>query len=184
MICLYWTAGTLLMQQWQTCCSILRKLELTSMRCMSKRDWSNSPCQSLIQSNAMAFICSVGLQSRFKSNKQQQLSTLKNNCSLFSRLYVASQVRDGDLDEFFQHENQPCPPSLSQVGMLRGGTKSDLLSCLQDLAPVNVHSPTGVTCTILDGAAIVNMLKPGNAKTFQDYATDVFCIISHPNSSM
>jgi len=28
--------------------------------------------------------------------------------------------------------------------------------------------------TILDGAAIVNMLQPGAAKTFQDYATDVF----------
>ena len=83
-----------------------------------------------------------------KSNKQLQLSALKNNCSLFSRLYIASQVRNGDLDEFFQHENQPCPPSLSQMGVLRGGTKSDLLSCLQDLAPMNVHSPTGqVTCT-------------------------------------
>ncbi len=52
------------------------------------------------------------------SSKQQQISSLKNNCSLFSRLYIASQVRDGDLCEFFQHENQPCPPSLSQMGVL------------------------------------------------------------------
>ena len=27
---------------------------------------------------------------------------------------------------------------------------------------------------VLDGAAIVNMLKPGSARTFQDYAKDVF----------
>ena len=36
-----------------------------------------------------------------KSNKQQQISSLKNNCSLFSRLCITSQVHDGDLDEFF-----------------------------------------------------------------------------------
>ena len=111
-----------------------------------------------------------------KSTKQHQISSLKNNCSLFSRLYIAAQVRDGDLDQFFQHENQPCPPSLSQMGSLRGGTKSDLLICLQDQAGENVPSrPTGqITCTILDGAAIVNMLPPRTAKTFQDYATDIF----------
>ena len=31
-----------------------------------------------------------------------------------------------------------------------------------------------MTCNILDGAAIVNKLRPGAAKTFQDYAVDVF----------
>ena len=67
---------------------------------------------------------------KVKSSKQLQLSTLKNNCSLFSRLYIASQVCSGDFDEFFQHENQAFPPALSQMGVLRSGTKSDLLSCL------------------------------------------------------
>ena len=121
-----------------------------------------------------------------KSNKQQQIPSLKNNCSLFSRLYIPSQVHDGDLDQLFQHENQPCPPSLSQMGALRGGTKSDLLSCLQDLTNMNVpHSPAGeTTCTILDGAAIVNMLPPCTAKTFQDYALIFFCLISHHSFSM
>ena len=81
-----------------------------------------------------------------KSSKQQRISSLKRNCSLFSRLCIASQVPDGDLDQFFQHENQPCQPSLSQMGALRGGTKSDLLCGLQDITPMNVpHSPTGET---------------------------------------
>jgi hypothetical protein len=112
---------------------------------------------------------------REKSSKQLQLSSLKNNCSLFSRLYIASQTRNSDLDEFFKHENQACPPALSQMGALRTGTKSDLLSCLQDLVNESISSPTvQVTCTILDGAAIVNMLRPGTAKTFQEYATNVF----------
>ena len=61
------------------------------------------------------------------------------------------------------------------MGVLRTGTKSDLLHCLQDLTPVNenVSSPT-VQVNILDGAAIVNMLRPGPARTFQNYASDVF----------
>jgi hypothetical protein len=47
------------------------------------------------------------------------------------------------------------------MGVLRTGTKSDLLSCLQDLTPVNENaSSCTVQVTILDGAAIANMLRP------------------------
>ena len=38
---------------------------------------------------------------RVKFISQQQVSSLKNDCSLFSRLYLASQIRNGDLDDFF-----------------------------------------------------------------------------------
>ena len=60
---------------------------------------------------------------REKSRKDLQISSLKNDCSLFSRLYVASQIRHGGLDKFFQHENQAYPPSLSKMGKLRTGNK-------------------------------------------------------------
>ena len=43
----------------------------------------------------------------------QQLSSMKSDCALFARLYISCQIRDGDLDDFFKHENQGCPPSLS-----------------------------------------------------------------------
>ena len=61
------------------------------------------------------------------------------------------------------------------MGTLKTGTKSDLLRCLQEVVPTpdSISSPT-VEVTILDGAAIINMLLPGTAKTFQDYANDVF----------
>lgn len=112
-----------------------------------------------------------------KSKAQQKVSSLKNDCSLFSRLYVSCQIRNGDLDEFFKHENQGHPPSISQSdGTMRSGTKSDLVHCLEHLIPqnANVMASPAVEVIILDGAAIVNMLKPGAAKTFQDYATQVF----------
>ena len=60
------------------------------------------------------------------------LITEKSECNLFSRLHVASQSRDGNLNEFVSHENQPCPPSLSVRGNLKLGTKSDIVRCLED----------------------------------------------------
>ena len=112
---------------------------------------------------------------REKSRAQLQRSSLKNDCSLFSRLHIASQIRSGDLDQFFQHENQAYPPDLSQMVKLRTGTKSDLVGCLEDLVPTQDLSATPVVQVILlDGAAIVNTLRPGFAKTFSDYASQVF----------
>ncbi len=98
---------------------------------------------------------------------------MKSNCHLFSRLYIACQVRDGNLDKFFQHENQACPPSLSQQGKLRQCQKSQLLECLEKSAESHSEAPIQQV-TILDGAAIVNMLRPVGIKTFQDYAMKVF----------
>ena len=57
---------------------------------------------------------------------------LETNVSLFAQLYIAKQSRDGDdRDEFFLHEVQAFPPSLSNLGNLnRPGTKSELLKIL------------------------------------------------------
>ena len=48
---------------------------------------------------------------KLKSTDKQKVTSLKNDCSLFSRLYISAQVWAGDLDTFFQHENQTYPPS-------------------------------------------------------------------------
>lgn len=60
------------------------------------------------------------------SKQKQKLASVKQDMVLFSRLYIACQTRDGNLDEFFRHENQSCPPALSDGGGLRLGQKSDL----------------------------------------------------------
>ena len=120
-----------------------------------------------------------------KSRAKHQLLSLKGDCSLFSSLYISCQTRDGDLDDFFSHENQACPPSLSNMGKLRLGTKSHIINCLEKLVPttdddfmLDVQTPSTdkptVDAVILDGAAIVNMLKPGTACTFSDYASEIF----------
>lgn len=78
-----------------------------------------------IKRNNLALFSSPPL-SKGKSNDKMQIASLKSNCSLFARLYVSCQVRDGDLEAFFSHENQSVPPALTQFGQLRSGTKSDL----------------------------------------------------------
>ena len=60
---------------------------------------------------------------KLPSRKNLQVKSLKNDCHLFSRLYISCQIRDGDLDQFFPHENQSAPPSLSVGGKLRNGKK-------------------------------------------------------------
>ncbi|MPC94110.1 hypothetical protein E2C01_089262 [Portunus trituberculatus] len=42
-----------------------------------------------------------------KSVEKQKNSELKSDRSLFSRLYIASQCRDPDLDTFFSHKFNP-----------------------------------------------------------------------------
>ena len=53
------------------------------------------------------------------SKGKQQLASLKNDVALFSRFYIGYQARDGNLEEFFGHENQACPPALSDGESLR-----------------------------------------------------------------
>jgi len=50
------------------------------------------------------------------TSQKDEITTLKKSCQLFSQLYIACQVRDGDIDQFFNHENNNYPPSISKNG--------------------------------------------------------------------
>ena len=100
-----------------------------------------------------------------RDKSKSKLQSLKSDCSIFSRLYIACQSRDGDdLNEFFRHENQRCPPTLSQDSKLRQGKKSDLLDCLTSSVQCRTDAPDS-DGIVLHGAALVNMLKPVACKT-------------------
>ena len=106
------------------------------------------------------------------SKDKAKVGVLKEGCSLFARLYIACQVRDGDLEDFFRDENQPWPPSLSDYGKLKGGEKANLLTCF----PQSDQTATRATAdeVIFDGDVIVQMLKPGLAVTFEEFSNAVF----------
>ena len=107
-----------------------------------------------------------------KSKQAGQISILKGDVELFSRLYIVMQHREGDMNTFFKHENHPYPPSLSDSGKLRQGKKSDLLSILVQKTQTEV--PFSVDVKILDGAAVVHFLSTTGITTFNDYASSVF----------
>ena len=107
------------------------------------------------------------------SKQNMHVTALKNDCNLFSRLYISCQTRSGDLETFFMHENQATPPSLSLGGKLRLGNKADLLGCF-GLEEMQSTYPPAVDAKLLDGAAIVQMLNPGMAQIFQEYSDLVF----------
>lgn len=81
--------------------------------------------------------------------------------------------RENDLEEFFGHEIQSYPPSLSDFGKIHlSAAKSDLLKCLKQ--PDLPDTPSNYDCKVLDGAVIVHSLQTAGASTFDDYARSVF----------
>ncbi len=83
------------------------------------------------------------------SKGKQQLTSLKSDVGLFSRLYIGCQTRDGNLEEFFHHENQASAPALSDGGNLHLGTKSDLLIFLEDLCETLTEAPVWQVVSLL-----------------------------------
>ena len=92
--------------------------------------------------------------------------------TVFAQLYIAMQSRDANLEEFFSHEVQSYPPSLSEFGKLRlPATKSDLLKCICSQHP---EPPAEFDCKIYDDAVIVHCLPVTGAVTSEDYAEKMF----------
>ena len=82
-----------------------------------------------IKKNCLQLFCSLTPKPR--SRQADKIATLKADVDIFSRLYIVAQHRESDISTFFMHENHPYPPSISDRGKLRLGTKSDLLFCLK-----------------------------------------------------
>ena len=113
-----------------------------------------------------------------KSRKQQsrikqQVKSLEMSNKLFLGLYIGCQVRGGDTKLFFERENQHFPPSLSDLGQQRQGTKSDLLVCFEQCAPSS-RERIQVDAMVFDGAVTVHMLKPVGCRIFKDYIEKIY----------
>ena len=107
---------------------------------------------------------------RQRTTSSGLVSSLKSNRNLFSRLFVASQFRDGNLDHYFSHKYQTCPPLLSARGKLKLGIKSDIGRCLEDVPRKEDDITPSVDVVMLDGPAMLCVLKPAASGTFREYA--------------
>jgi hypothetical protein len=74
---------------------------------------------------------------------------------------------------FCHHENQACPPALSDVRSLCFGTKSDLHVAFDEISDAVFRKPT-TTSIVLDGATIEQMMKRAVCKNFREYAQEIF----------
>ena len=92
-------------------------------------------------------------QATTKRTLNNQVTTMKKTVQLFSQLYIACQIRDGSLDEFFSHENQSFSLSWSKNGDLRSGIKSDILTRLKDIHPCYMEKAV-VSCVIFESAKL------------------------------
>ena len=57
----------------------------------------------------------------------------KDQLHLISQLFVATQIRGGDMGGFFKHETLVHPPTLTKSGQLRSGEKAEILPRLKSL---------------------------------------------------
>ena len=128
-----------------------------------------------ISKNKLSLLCSDTQKKTAKHTSN--LSNLNDDISLFSRMYVSCQARGSDMDTFFKHENHAWPPSLASNGIMHQTKKSDLMECLESLAPQPDYIPD-VDVDIIDGAALVHILDPKKShppvETFFDYSRIVF----------
>ena len=77
---------------------------------------------------------------------------------------------EADVDAFFKHANQREPPSLSDRGKLRQGTKSDIIACLPGMpAPGRSKAVKEATVFILYMAAVIHVIKPQRSRIFGEY---------------
>ena len=76
------------------------------------------------------------------------------------------------------HENQNAPPSLSQNGCLKTGTKTGLMDILQTGIALSDSEPNA-DAIIIDDVALINQKSHGAARTFDVYATEVVLPVLH-----
>ena len=103
--------------------------------------------------------------------KGKDSGTKKHNMSLITQLFLSLQsYPDSNISDFLQYENQREPPSLADRGLLRSGVKSDILHCIN--APTErTDTASHATVVILDMPAVIHMVSPTKAKTFNEYVT-------------
>ena len=145
-----------------------QQFQTFTKECLVER---TKPIDDTIHRNRLKLF--VGSRTTTASKEKQQLTLMKSDVKLFSRLYITCQTRDGNLEDIFQQENQAWLPALSDGGRLRLGTKSYILTCIDDLSPSQTKTHDA-TCIVLEGAAIKHMMKPAAAKPFDEYAQQVF----------
>jgi len=137
-------------------------------------EWLKNPTNNHLYSEKELFITP---HEKPKSKGKLQFVSQKTNCTIFAQMYIACQARECNLDTFFEYEWKPSSPFISDMGQPQQGSEYDVLDCITKDSPSVQHAPD-IDAKILDGVAIIHMLKPRGSRTFQNYAQELFSPLS------
>lgn len=136
--------------------------------------------ESIHQTIKQSQLCIFKVKAEKKVNKEKmKLAAANTDSNLFCKLFIACGARKGDVTEFFKHENNRYPPSLSEFGSLRK-PNDDLVMCL--LKPKKIDqpyrsqsdSPETASALIMNALSHIQMVFPATPMTVKDYSEQIF----------
>ena len=84
---------------------------------------------------------------------------LKMHGRLFSQMYISTQTRGGNMEEFCSHETFQYPPALARSGEMRFG-KFYIVKCIQPLSfTKTVSDQPKVPAVVLEGSVLVKIMQ-------------------------
>lgn len=110
---------------------------------------------------------------------KMRLSSANADSNLFCRLFIACESREGNIDEFFNHENNINPPSISEFGKLRKltGGQDEMVKCFyrsNTLENPAADMEMGSSVLVVNASSVSLDLPPNIAMTVKDYSNTVF----------
>ena len=116
----------------------------------------------------------------------EKITTLSADRELFGRLLIVANARQVNLKEVMSYELSPIPYALTyHDGSLRKTTKSQLADILEKNVEVfpHIQSTPSNTVYIMDGMAVVQMMKSAKAATFGELAVKYYDFFTSPLST-
>ena len=104
--------------------------------------------------------------------QKSEVAIIKDQQAKITQILLAAHSGRNINESVFSHESSTYPPSLTRNGYMHSGLKSEILSCIVPENFDNLSPET--TAAVLDGAVLVQMLRPINVVTIGDYFKEVF----------
>ena len=105
-------------------------------------------------------------------HQKSEVAVIKDQQTKVIKILLAAHSGRNISESVFSHESSTHPPSLTRKGHMHHGNKSEILDCI---VPKDLDNRRPVTtAAVLDGAVLIQMLRPRSSVTIGDYFTDVF----------
>lgn len=120
------------------------------------------------------FFLFAAKKKRVQAKIAHKMELLNYNLNTMGKLFLTSQARGISPEEMFSYENHQDPPSLAFAGELNDGDKSAMLDILTEDVPNVPEIPDTVRLQLIDGPALVHMIKPDPGSTFDQYSDKIY----------